>query len=192
MPNVARVASRRVFPAALSGISVMALVNLLLAYQNAHLKPFSFDAEAARATRVVHWIEPAFTPVQFKAYRRFKMMTIRMPRAGFRRSQGRVRVVEWTSSHRRLEMSSEQGGTVVIRSFWFPGWVGTIDGRSLDLAPLPDIGVVSFDVPSGDHTITLDFARSPVRTASLWVGLTMLLVTPLLGIWSDRRRAGRD
>ncbi|HZI94286.1 MAG TPA: hypothetical protein VFE84_08585, partial [Patescibacteria group bacterium] len=163
--------------------------NLALAWQNTGLKPFEYDESLGRQPFVVNWIEPAFTPVQFEPYRTFKQTPIDMPQASFVKGTGDVRVKDWRSSSRSLTAHSDQGGTVALRAFWFPGWSATMDGKPLDLTPSPHTGVVTFIVPAGVHDISMRFGATPVRSAAAGIGLAGVLLT-LLASWASRRLPG--
>jgi hypothetical protein len=157
------------------------LVNLALAVQNAYLKPFDYDETKNQSPMVVGWVEPAFTPKEFTLYRRFKGMQVRAPRVFFRAGAGKVEIHHWASSARTLGIESASGATVGVRTFWFPGWTGRIDGTPIPLEASSPDGTLMFDVPPGRHTIELRFGRTPVRRTATLVALIALLATPLLG-----------
>jgi hypothetical protein len=165
------------------------LLNLALAGRNAYLKPFVYDETRIQSAGVVQWVEPAFTPVEFTLYRRFKELQVKMPRAFFRDGRGDVSIAEWTSSSRKLELDSESGGRIGVRSFWFPGWRASIDGEPLEVTGTPPGGTLAFEVPPGRHTVKLRFEATPARRAAAWVGLAALLAMPILALGSTRLRA---
>jgi hypothetical protein len=167
--------------------AVALAINLALAYQNAHLKPFDFDDSQTRRASVVHWSQPALTPVGFKQYRQFNRMRVEMPRVSFREGSGTVREEQWLSSRRRLELRTASGGTVELRSFWFPGWTATLDGAALELGP-SHRGTVTFRVPPGEHTVELRFGATAVRRSAWWATLFALFATPLVA-WVSSRTA---
>jgi hypothetical protein len=162
------------------GIAVLAVliaVNLYLGWQNAHLKEFVFDEAAGSFKGVVDWADPAFTPVEYKGYREFKNVKIDMPRAAFTGGSGEVTAPRWLSSRRTLEARSDTGGTIVLRSFWFPGWTARLDGAPLEIRPAPPYGAVSFTVPPGTHTIEMTFEPTPLRRAAAVIGIAFLAIT---------------
>ncbi len=152
-------------------------VNLLLAWQNAHLKPFSFDESAARDPGVAGWSEPATTPRGLAGYRTFKRAAVEMPQAAFVEGEGTVRVVEWASSHRVLVVDSVSGGAVRMRSFWFPGWTAESGGERLELKPGGPWAAATVRVPAGRRTVTVRFEPTPVRRAASALGLLAVLAT---------------
>ncbi len=155
-------------------------LNMFHSYQNAFLKPFDYDESFNQRPTVVHWIEPSTTPVGFEPYKRFKQMKLDLERAAFVEGQGSIRVAVWESSRRVLEVESPAGGEVMLRAFWFPGWTGTLSGVPLELEPSTPYGAITFEVPSGAHTVTLDYGATPVRRAAGFIGLASVFLTPLL------------
>ncbi|HEY3175928.1 MAG TPA: 6-pyruvoyl-tetrahydropterin synthase-related protein [Candidatus Polarisedimenticolia bacterium] len=180
-------ASRRSYAGAgaiLMGLG--ALLNLALAAQNANLKRFGYDDERDRSPGVTRWSEPSFTPIGFTRYRDFRRLQVEMPRASFREGTGEVDLTRWDSSRKEMEVRSASGGIVNLRSFWFPGWTGTIDGQPLPLAPSDPDATITFRVPPGSHHVTIHFADTPARRAGAFVGLGSILATALLAWRSPR------
>jgi len=158
-------------------LGVVVAVNLLLAAQNAFLKPYVFDEPQCTRPGVVDWPDPTLTPIQYVNYREFKMVHLEFPRAAFTKGSGEVLVSEWLSSRRKLRVTGTTGGTVLVRSFWFPGWTGWIDGAPLPLRPAPPYGAVEFDVPPGDHEVEMRLLQTPLRRGAAFTGLAFLALT---------------
>ncbi len=177
-------------PGRRAGLAAMGLlvgVNLLLSWQNAFLKPFDFVEPMISRPGVVDWIEPALTPLEFEPYLRFRFgLKVEMPLASFVSGRGEVEPEVWESSRRLLRIESGEGGTVGIRSFWFPGWTGWIDGGPLPLRPSRRYGTVTIDVPPGTNTVELQFRSTPVRRAAALIGLAAVGATAL-GAWASPR-----
>jgi hypothetical protein len=172
----------------LAPLIVVIAVNLIFAWQNAFAKPFDFDEERLGMPGVVDWIEPAFTPVQFEGYRRFRFQRTDFPETGFLGGGGEVRVVERGSSRMVLEASSPAGGTVRVRSFWFPGWTGRIDGEPVNLVPERPHGLMTFEIQPGDHSVELEFGPTPIRSAAAWIGLLSVLAVAGAAWWTRAAR----
>ncbi len=172
--------------AGLAILALAAVVNLLLAWQIVHLKPFLFDEQVLASDIVKSWVEPAFTPVQFGMYRTFRQTRLDLPPSLFTEGAGEVVMETWASSHRVLRVKSAGGGTVRLRSFWFPGWAGSLDGAPFELRPDPRYGAVTFTVPAGSHTVELRFEATPVRRIAAWMAVVSILATAALAWWSPR------
>ena len=170
------------------GLAVAALalaggINGLLSWQVAGLSPFTFDAsKMERLAKIGGWSDPATTPVAFKDYTSFRSAKVDVPRITVTDGAAEVAVERWASSHRRLTVASEEGGTVVLRAFWFPGWTGTIDGSPLALSAAPPYGAIAFRAPPGRSVVELRFEATPVRRVASWASALSLLAT-LLAAW---------
>ncbi len=148
---------------AMAALAACVAVNLLLAARTAYLKPFAFDDRVAADPYVTTWVDSAFTPLEFRSYREFNRMQVDLPRAAFVQGEGMVETPVWLSSRRTLRVRSAGGGTVAVRTFMFPGWIGALDGAPLTLKPRPPWANLSFDVPPGDHSVELRFGSTPSR-----------------------------
>jgi hypothetical protein len=51
-------------------------------------------------------------------------------------------------------------------SFDFPGWQVSIDGQAAAIVPSDPNGLITFDVPAGQHHLEIFFGSTPVRTAA--------------------------
>jgi hypothetical protein len=92
------------------------------------------------------------------------------------------------------DISAGPGGTtVLLPTLYWPGWQVTLDGQPLPLAAQPGSGLMTLAVPEGEHTVTLELHRTPVRAAAEWVSLAAAVVVVgliVLGRWrstTDRR-----
>jgi hypothetical protein len=59
-------------------------------------------------------------------------------------------------------------------AFYYPGWQVHVDGQGVPITPSDPYGLITFDVPAGQHTIHLHFGRTPLRTAAALFSLTSL------------------
>jgi hypothetical protein len=66
--------------------------------------------------------------------------------------------------------------TATYRSFFFPGWQATLDGKPLDIRPTDPHGLIAFDLPAGEHTLEIRFGSTPIRTGANVVSVIGLLV----------------
>lgn len=61
------------------------------------------------------------------------------------------------------QIHAERATGLTYRQFYFPGWRATLDGRRIALEPSSPHGLVSFQVPEGEHTLRLKFGSTPPR-----------------------------
>jgi hypothetical protein len=82
-----------------------------------------------------------------------------LPRVGFAAGaeEGRARIVAWRSDRVEIEADSAQGGLLVLRDPYYPGWFAEVDGRKVAIRRTERLfrGV---DVPPGRHRILFYFA----------------------------------
>jgi hypothetical protein len=84
----------------------------------------------------------------------------------------------------RVRVSSPVPFTARYLSFAFPGWVATIDGQGVAIAASDPDGVITFEVPAGEHEIAIAWQSTTQRTvlaalsllALVGVGVTAVLL----------------
>ncbi|MBL8156254.1 MAG: hypothetical protein JNM70_18890 [Anaerolineae bacterium] len=76
----------------------------------------------------------------------------------------------------RFDIEAEAGFTFVLRQFYFPGWAATVDGRPAALGIQEPNGLLSLEVPAGQHVVEVWYAGTPIQQAAdglLLVGLAI-------------------
>ena len=67
--------------------------------------------------------------------------------------------------------------TVQFNTIHFPGWQAFVDGDPVPTTPSYPRGLITFDVPAGEHRVSVRFGDTPVRTlANTISGLGLLLM----------------
>ncbi len=85
-------------------------------------------------------------------------------------------IKEWGNISRKIDIDSTSGGRLRIKSFFFPGWRGYVDGREYRLYPEAGTGAMLIDVPPGKHSITLEFGDTLPRKAGKIISILTLLL----------------
>ncbi len=75
-------------------------------------------------------------------------------------------IVEQGAQAYVLDASASQPWTLRLHNLFFPGWQVTVDGAPVPTRADGVIGIVSADIPAGDHRIEASFADTPVRKAA--------------------------
>jgi hypothetical protein len=81
-----------------------------------------------------------------------------------------------------------------ILQFYYPGWQAHVAGSEaeLDLRPTEPDGLLSIDVPAGDHKIVIELTKTDAeRTAQLISAISavcLILYAALVGGMSLRRK----
>jgi hypothetical protein len=72
-----------------------------------------------------------------------------------------------------LDVATEESMTLSFHSFYFPNWQVYLDGSPLTPYPSGDLGLLTVDVPPGDHHLAVRFGDTPVER----VGSILLLLS---------------
>lgn len=78
--------------------------------------------------------------------------------------------------------------TVQFDTLYWPGWVAKVNGRTAEIRPSPGSGLITLDLPAGEHIITLRLARPPLRLVAelvslLALGIAGFLLRPYHFVW---------
>lgn len=101
-----------------------------------------------------------------------------------------ARVVVERHAPLRLDLQVAATGEASLRlhTFYFPGWSARMDGEPVETYPSTSLGLLSVDVPAGEHRLTIRFGNTPLR----WIGAIISLVSAAgVGVWlfvTRRRR----
>jgi hypothetical protein len=98
-------------------------------------------------------------------------------------------VIEEQSNSLRLRISSPSASSLTVTQFYFPGWRGWLDGQPILLGAAEGTGLITFDMPAGDHEVTLRFEDTPLRRLAAIISLLGLVATAF-ATWRLRPRAG--
>ncbi len=88
-----------------------------------------------------------------------------------------------------VQISTPAAFTARYLSFFFPGWVVTLDGQRVPVTPGDPDGLINFVVPSGEHLITIRWQSTFLRTVLSLISLLALVgvgVTAVLLIRKSR------
>lgn len=100
--------------------------------------------------------------------------------------EGKVNYLEWLAERRRVSLFVTRGGTVRIKTFYFPGWVAFIDGKPASVSRDAGTSAMTVAVPTGEHLLTLEFIDTPIRFYAKVITLLSLLGVLVL-VWSKKR-----
>jgi hypothetical protein len=91
-------------------------------------------------------------------------------------------IVEATYGPNRARVVVESPDPFQARylAFYFPGWRVWVDGQPVEVTPTDPEGLISFDLPAGQHTVVVRFGSTPVRTA--FTAISLLSLAALLVI----------
>ena len=80
--------------------------------------------------------------------------------------EGRISIERWDTEHRALRVELSEPDRLHIRTFNFPGWTATVNGRSSEIITGRERSEIVIDLPAGDHRVMLDYLDTPPRRAA--------------------------
>lgn len=95
-------------------------------------------------------------------------------------------VASWRADARSLSVEAP-AGPLLLRQLWFPGFVATVDGRTVAAKAHPETGLLSVDWPGGRHEVAWRWEPfGPLLAARRVSLLAALLVLALLFVPARR------
>lgn len=101
-------------------------------------------------------------------------------------------LVERSTTSQTWRLTTSDGAEALIPTMQWPGWRATLDGASAELRPYPSSGLMMLAVPAGEHLVSLELGRTPVRLAAEIVSLVAIVVVVILFVYRGRRAKGRS
>jgi len=93
-----------------------------------------------------------------------------------------------------LWVRSEGGTALRFYTYYFPGWRVYVDGERLpdsEVRPETAYGLLTVDVPSGEHRVLLRWGDTPVRMAGKAITAACILLALALAVIKPRRAVSR-
>ncbi len=86
-----------------------------------------------------------------------------------------------------LRTRAEEPTALRLTAFYFPGWQARIDGRpAAQIYPSANLGLLTVDIPAGDHTVDITWAGTAIQRVASVVSLAALAALAILA-WRQRR-----
>jgi hypothetical protein len=107
-----------------------------------------------------------------------------------------VEMVRHGGGSEEIIVRSSQEATIQFYTYYFPGWRGYVDGQEVPIRPEEPYGLITLDVPAGEHQVKIRFGDTPIRVVGkvislLSFGLSLfLLLGEGLRPCSSQRRSG--
>ena len=107
--------------------------------------------------------------------------------AGIVSGKGTVQTLRHGGAVDEALVVTEEPVTLQFYTYNYPGWQVTVDGQPVAHRPEPPYGLVTVEVPPGEHRVLLRMGSTPARSVGSAISLVAVLViaTGLLGerIW---------
>jgi hypothetical protein len=82
----------------------------------------------------------------------------------------------YSPNRAEIEIATPQAFRATYLTFTFPGWTVKLDGQPASIIPSDPTGLITFEVPAGQHTIAVSFEDTPSRTLANMISLAALIV----------------
>ena len=116
-----------------------------------------------------------------------------LQRAAVAAGAGRIISQGATATTATARVDAQSDIRLRFYTYYFPGWQATVDGRPVSIAPEPPNGLITLDVPPGEHLVQLRFGPTPLRRLAAAITLASLAVAGLLcfgqRLFQRKRRA---
>jgi hypothetical protein len=107
-----------------------------------------------------------------------------------------VEMVHHGGGSEEIMVRSSQETTIQFYTYYFPGWRGYVDGQEVAIRPEEPYGLITLDVPAGEHQVKIRFGDTPIRAVGKVVSLLSFGFSLFLllgaGLWPglSGRRSG--
>jgi hypothetical protein len=100
--------------------------------------------------------------------------------AGIIRGQGAVATLHRGGASTRLKVSAAEPVTVQLYTYDYPGWQLYLNNQPIAHRAEPPYGLITADLPTGEHQLYLQMENTPPRTAGTAISSVTLLVMIVL------------
>ncbi len=89
---------------------------------------------------------------------------------------GKISVLEESPGSVRLSVESENGGWLVMRDIWYPGWIGRVNGERTDIFRA-DYLFRAIPVPAGAHFVSFNYRPNSFKIGIIFsiIGIGIIL-----------------
>ena len=81
-------------------------------------------------------------------------------------------------------VSSRVASTIEMQTAWFPGWEVRVDDRRVPAGPGTPSGLITFQIPPGEHVLEVEYGRTPAEKAAAGISIAALIVAIGMGVLS--------
>ncbi|TEU16637.1 MAG: hypothetical protein E3J21_10155 [Anaerolineales bacterium] len=99
-----------------------------------------------------------------------------------------VEMVRHGGGSEEIIVRSSQEATIQFYTYYFPGWRGYVDGQEVPIRPEEPYGLITLDVPAGEHQVKIRFGDTPIRVVGKVISLLSFGLSLFL-LRDDLRRA---
>lgn len=82
----------------------------------------------------------------------------------------------WTGTSANLLINASEATTLTFNWLYFPGWEARIDGQTVEVLPTGDSGLVSINIPAGQHEIRLAYGMTSTQRNATILSFSAMIV----------------
>jgi len=180
---IARAATRITWGSGLL-ISAVAASSILFSVFLWRAVSFDLTAENLERVQISRLVFKEHIPRGVQDWERFEQLPLDSDGLLATSPQAEVEIQEWSSHRRQVDIAADEPAEVFLRTFYFPGWVATLDGEPVPLHPVAPLHAIGLQVPTGDSHIDIRFRPTPVRV----LGSILSVLTAGLLLLANLRR----
>jgi hypothetical protein len=76
----------------------------------------------------------------------------------------------------KIDINTPRPNVLYVYNTYFPGWKAKMDGNDLDVYPSTDYGLLTMNIPKGEHNIVLEFGNTTIRNVANGISLFTMIV----------------
>ena len=101
-----------------------------------------------------------------------------------------VEMIRHGAASEEIRVNSAAGTEVQFYTYYFPGWRGYVDGQEEEIYPMGPHGLITLQVPPGEHRVLIRLGYTPVRVFGTVISVLsfLLALVVLVGNGVVRRR----
>jgi hypothetical protein len=89
-------------------------------------------------------------------------------------------------------VSAPVASTIEMQTAWFPGWEVRVDGQPVSAGPGTPSGLITFQVPKGEHLVEVRYGRTASEKAAAGISIASLIVAMALASRAKVQRQGGE
>lgn len=92
----------------------------------------------------------------------------------------RYNIIAMDSYNYNIEFQAEEKSLVRFNNIWFPGWQAYLDDEEIKIDHDNDLQAMLFTIPSGNHTLKIEFRDTPIRTVGRIISIVAITIWVIL------------
>lgn len=99
-----------------------------------------------------------------------------LPLGEILQGEGAVETIRHGAGSEQVRVLASTPVTLQFYTYWYPGWRATIDGEAADIRPQGTYGLITLDLPPGEHDVSIRFTNTPLRTIAAVISIATVIL----------------